>query len=136
MKHLSLLLIAVLSILLIANYGCKKNKTEVIEDRTCGCNAADIKYSLLNKAVILSYFPNKSKWVFSYQPQPGTYLYYFPCNITQDSLQTILINANISQTFNVKVSGKVKTSCPDEDFGVTSGINIVDYIIIDSLRRY
>ena len=136
MKHLSLLLIAVLSIILIPNYGCKKNKSEVIGDRTCGCNAADIKYSLLNKAVTLSYFPNKSKWVFSYQPQPGSCLNYFPCNTTQDSLKAITQNANTSQTFNVKVSGKVKTSCPDEDFGVTSGITIVDYIIIDSLRRY
>jgi hypothetical protein len=136
MKHLSLLLIAAFSIVLISNYSCKKNKTVVTEDTTCGCNATDIKYSLLDKAVTLSYFPNKSKWVCFYQAQPGSYLYYFPCNTTQDSLKAILLNANTSQTFNVKISGKVKATCPNEDFGVTSGITIVDYIIIDSLKRY
>lgn len=136
MKHLSLIFIAAFSLIIIANFSCKKNKTEVTEDTSCGCNAIAIKYSLLNTSGTLSYFQNKSKWVFSYQPLPGNYSNYFPCNTMQDSLKAILQNANTSQTFNVKISGKVKTTCPNEDFGVTSGVTTFDYIIIDSLKRY
>ena len=136
MKYLSLLLISIFSLILLITHSCKKHKDQTIEDTTCGCNASTIKYSLLNTAGTLSYFTNKSKWIFSFQPQPGNYANYFPCNTTQDSLKAILLNANTSQTFNVKISGKVKTTCPNEDFGVTSGVTTFDYIIIDSLKRY
>lgn len=125
----NLLLIAIITFL-YAIAGCKKEKTE-----NCGCNSNEVKYRLTSQAGTLSYFASKNKWVFVYQPLPGNYSYYFPCNTSQDSLIAILQGANISQTFNVKISGKVKSTCPNEDFGVTSGITTFDYINIDSLKR-
>jgi hypothetical protein len=136
MKHLALLLLTVLSFVFITNNGCKKQKGETTIDTSCGCNGSEIKYSLLNLQGTLSYFTSKSKWVYSFQPQPGNIANYFPCNTTQDSLRAILLYANTSQIFNVKISGKVKATCPNEDFVVTSGVTTFDYIIIDSLKRY
>ncbi|MEO7445232.1 MAG: hypothetical protein ABIT96_09560 [Ferruginibacter sp.] len=127
------ILIVLTSILL--SVSCKKNKTQPV-DTTCGCATTSIKYRLEEQAGSLSYFASKAKWVFVYQPLPGNYSYYFPCNTSQDSLRIILQNANTTQTFNVKMSGKVKSTCPGEDFGVTSGVTTFDYIIIDSLKRY
>ena len=129
MKNLSL--IGIITFLLVIS-GCKKEKNE---NANCGCNSTEVKYRLTNQAGSLSYFASKSKWVFVYQPLPGNYSYYFPCNTSQDSLFAILQGANTSQTFNVKMSGKVKSTCPDEDFGVTSGITTFDYINIGSLKR-
>jgi hypothetical protein len=136
MKHLSLFLISILSLLFLTNSGCKKHKEETPVDTSCGCNASEIKYRLLELPGTLSYFASKSKWVYYYRPQPNAYLYYFACNTTQDSLKAITLNANTAQTFNVKISGKVKTTCPNENFGVTIGVTTFDYIVIDSLKRY
>lgn len=131
MKSLLLVVYATLFLLLT---GCKKDKTPSATN--CGCNSTGVKYRLENQSGNLSYFSSKNKWVFVYQPQPGNYSYYFPCNTNQDSLVTILQSANTAQTISVKISGKVKSTCPDEDFGVTSGITTFDYINIDSLKRY
>jgi hypothetical protein len=72
------------------------------ENTSCGCNASEIKYKLLELPGMLSYFASKNKWVYSFQFQPGYIANYFPCNTSQDSLKSILLNANTSQTFNVK----------------------------------
>lgn len=129
MKKLSLVINITFLLVIV---GCKKEKKENVN---CGCNSTDVKYNLANQVGNLSYFASKNKWVFVYQPLPGNYSYYFPCNTSQDSLAAILQGANTSQTINVKISGKVKSTCPDEDFGVTSGITTFDYINIDSLKR-
>lgn len=128
MKSLCLIFISVFLLTTFTNSGCKKNTT-------CGCATSDIKYQLQNINGTLSFYQFKNKWVFSYQPSPGSVSNFFPCNLSQDSLQTILQGANQNEVFQVKFSGHVKSSCPDEVFGITSGVTTFDYISLDSLKR-
>lgn len=80
-------------------------------------------------------FQNKNKWAILYQPLPGNYSYYFPCNTNEDSLQAITRGANQNDVFQVRFSGGVKSTCPNENFGIVSGVTTFDYIILDSLKR-
>lgn len=131
MKALFSIFISVFLLTMFTNSSCKKSKPDVI----CGCNSNDTKYSLQNINGTLAFYQYKSKWVIYYQPIAGNYSYYFPCNTNQDSLQTILQGANQNQVFPVKFSGKIKSTCPDEDFGFTIGVTTFDYLILDSLKR-
>ena len=130
MKKLLISLLFVVSIL-VQSISCKKKPINY----SCGCDATDIKYFIKNIEGTLSYYQHNSKWVFSYQPIPGNHSNYFPCNTDQDSINAILKVANQSQIFQVKISGKVKKVCSNEDFGIISGVATFDYIIIDSIKR-
>jgi hypothetical protein len=131
MKLLFSIFALTFSLFLFTNSSCKKNQI----NKNCACAANEIKYNLLNISGTLAYNQYKEKWALRYQPIPGNYSYYFPCNTSQDSLRSILQGANQSQTFSIKFSGKVKGPCPGEDFGITSGVTTFDYIILDSLKR-
>ncbi len=74
--------------------------------------------------------------IFFYQAVTGNYVCYFPCNTNHDSLKAITKGVDQNQTFQVKVSGKIKITCPGENFGFTTGVVTFDYIILDSLKRY
>jgi|GEM_PF-6265499 len=131
MKTLLAILAMSFILAVFSNSGCKKKE----DNRNCGCTSSEIKYSLQSINGFLSYYQYNNKWVLSYSPSPGAVSNYFPCNSNQDSLQAILQGANQSQVFQVKFSGKVKSTCPGEEFGITSGVTTFDYINIDSLKR-
>ncbi len=133
MKKLFIPILFAIAVLIQSN-SCKKSKSDPV-NTTCGCSATDTKYTLQNISGTLSYYQYNSKWVFSYQPIAGNISNFFPCNTSQDSLQKILQGANQNQVFQVKFSGKVKGTCPNEDFGIISGVATFDYISIDSLKR-
>lgn len=130
MKKVLIHLLFIVSIF-VQSISCKKKPINY----SCGCDATDIKYEMKNIAGTFSYYQHNSKWVFSYQPIPGNHSNYFPCNTDQDSIKAILKGASQNQIIQVKISGKVKKVCSDEDFGVISGVTTFDYIIIDSIKR-
>jgi hypothetical protein len=109
---------------------CRKTQAQ-----DCGCNSKEIKYSLQNLNGSLLYFNNKNEWAILYQPLPGNYSYYFPCNKNIDSLQAIISGALPTDIIQIKFSGKIKTACLNEDFGITNGVTTFDYIILDSIKR-
>ena len=132
MNRITLFFLGILCMSLsIIIYSCKKNKNEA----SCGCNSAEVKYNLLQTNGTLSFLQEKGKWVLSYQPQPGNFSNYFPCNLNQDSLKIITQSASQNQTFQVRFSGRVKSPCSNENFGYTNGVTTFDYIILDSLKR-
>ena len=122
----------IISIICISSK-CKKENT--VSFTTCACSVTDIKYNLRDITGRLLFFENTKKWALQYQPQTGNYSYYFPCNSTQDSLKSILNGANETSVFSIKFSGKVKSACSGEDFGIISGVTTFDYIVVDSLKR-
>jgi hypothetical protein len=131
MKMLLSIFALVLVIISLTISSCKKAEI----NRSCGCDSIDTKYFLQNMNGILCYHAYNNKWKFSYSPSQGNYANYFPCKYTQDSLQAILQHANNNDAFNINILGKVKSPCPGENFGITSGVTTFDYIIIDSLKR-
>jgi hypothetical protein len=132
MKHLFFIAMA-FTFIITSTTSCKKNKSMPITTN-CGCNAVEIKYQVRDLPATLSFYQYNAKWYFSVQQLGGLYSAYFPCNTLQDSLQKIIQGANQNQIFQVKLSGKIKGTCPNEDFGTTTG-STIDYIFIDSLKR-
>lgn len=133
MKTSTGFLVITFMFLLTIGSRCKKENTNNYV--TCACNTDEVKYILKEISGTLSYYEFNKRWVFSYSPLPGNYSNFFPCNSNHNSLQAILSGANSDQTFQVSFSGKIKAPCPNEIFGITSGVTTFDYIIIDSLKR-
>ena len=134
MKKILLFFTAIVTAITFTNSGCKKHKNDPV-NTTCGCSAAEIQYQIKNLSGTLAFHTHTNKWYIFYQPTSGYFNNNFICNLTQDSVRSIIANASQSATFNVTFSGKVKSVCPNEGFGVQQGNGTNYYVIIDSLKR-
>lgn len=129
MKFLIIILLVGFSCFTLTFLSCKKNKDKNI-DPSCGCSSTNIQSQIRNLSGTLAYNSYTNKWFIFNQPTNGYFNNNFICNLTQDSVKSIITNVPLSATFNVIFSGKVKSVCSDEDFGIQQANGTNYHIII------
>lgn len=115
-------------VVVFCNFNCKKNNIKPV----CGCDADPVS-SIGETNATLAYFQSKNLWALS-ASSSGIVNNYLICN-SNDSLLAITSSGSITNFYNVKFSGEIKSTCSNENFGVTPGNTSFYYIKINSLKR-
>jgi hypothetical protein len=132
MKKTVIVTVLFYSVLFCGITSCKREK---IIDKTCGCNAVDIRFNVKNISGTMAYNNTARKWYIGFQPSPGYFNNNFICNANKDCVKSITMNVSTLETIDVTFSGTVKSTCSNEDFGVQQSNGTNFHIIIDSLKR-